>query len=357
VGLSLVVCHLVGGVASAQTQLRDYQPGVTPDGAVYFLPMTALQISVKIEKTTYQPGDFARYAQRYLRLSDVSLEPSVSYRVLSMEQAPYAVADTTKAYAIRFNARTVAANVALAEDGRLLAINAEPKEEVQLPSAFVPAIKPATVNPRQFMSEEILAAGSTTKMAELTAREIYDLRENRNLLIKGQADFMPQDGAQMKLMLNQLDEQDKALTSLFQGTLERDTTEHVITIIPAAPVDHQVLFRLSQVTGLVDADDLSGIPYYIKIEDLQTVPPVDEAAAVKVKKKQYEAGVYVNVPGRMRVSVYQGIDLLQAVEHPAPQFGNVELLSGELFNKRYTTHLWLHPLTGAVERLEAEQPK
>ena len=59
------------------------------------------------------------------------------------------------------------------------------------------------MNPRRYLTEEILAAGSTAKMAELTAREIYDLRENRSLLIKGQADFMPQDGQQLKLMLQQ----------------------------------------------------------------------------------------------------------------------------------------------------------
>ena len=42
---------------------------------------------------------------------------------------------------------------------------------------------------------------------------------------------------------------------------------------------------------------------------------------------------------------------------PAAQFGNVELLSGELFNKHYGTHLWLNPVTGAIDKLEAEQPK
>jgi hypothetical protein len=90
---------------------------------------------------------------------------------------------------------------------------------------------------------------------------------------------------------------------------------------------------------------------------LQTVPPVDEEAAAKVKKKQYEAGVYVNIPGRMRATLYQGIDVLQTQEHPAAQFGRVELLSGDLFNKHYDTHLWLNPVTGAVDRLQAEEPK
>ena len=59
----------------------------------------------------------------------------------------------------------------------------------------------------------------------------------------------------------------------------------------------------------------------------------------------------------MRLTVYRGGEQLAKSELPAAQFGNVELLSGDLFNKRYTTHLWLNPLTGAVDRLEAEQPK
>jgi hypothetical protein len=39
---------------------------------------------------------------------------------------------------------------------------------------------------------------------------------------------------------------------------------------------------------------------------------------------------------------------------PAAQFGRTELLSADLFDKRYTTHLWLNPVTGAIDRLDAE---
>ncbi len=68
-------------------------------------------------------------------------------------------------------------------------------------------------------------------------------------------------------------------------------------------------------------------------------------------------GIYVNIPGRLRSSVSDARETLVTAEFPAGQFGNIELLSGALFNKRYTTHLWLHPLSGAVEKLEAELPK
>ena len=40
------------------------------------------------------------------------------------------------------------------------------------------------------MNQEILSAGSNAKIAELTAEEIYDIRDSRTALIKGEADNM-----------------------------------------------------------------------------------------------------------------------------------------------------------------------
>ena len=124
IALALIVCQLTTSVA--QTQISSYKPGVTTDGAIYYLPKTALRIRVQVEKTSYQPGDFSRFAQRYLRLNDVAQESSVAFRVLTVSQEAIAVPDTTKAYALKFNAKTAAANVRLSDDGCLLAINGDP---------------------------------------------------------------------------------------------------------------------------------------------------------------------------------------------------------------------------------------
>ena len=224
--LSLILSSLSFSAAMAQTQLSSYRPGLTPEGAVYFLPKTALRISVLVEKTTYQPGDFAPYALRYLRVADVSQDPATSFRVVGITQTPCPVPDTTKVYAVKFNPTTVASRMVLSDDGRLLGLNVDDARDVVLPAPFAPQPQPAIVNPRQYMSEEILSCGSTAKMAELTAHEIYEVRENRSLLVKGQADFMPQDGRQMQIMLDELDKQDRSLSSLFLGVTQRDTTEH-----------------------------------------------------------------------------------------------------------------------------------
>ena len=338
----------------AQTSTDQYIPGATTEGAIYFLPKTAIRVAVRIEKTTYTPGEFSAYAERFLRLNNVGMEPSTSYRIISLSQSAFGVRDTEKAYAIRFSNKTSAINVAQADDGVLLAINAEPAPQEE-PAVFKPARKRQTVNPRQFMNEEILAAGSVAKMAQLTAQEIYDIRDSRNQLVKGQADFMPQDGDQMKLMLSQLDQQDHSLTSLFAGTTVCDTTEEVFIITPDQELQQQPLFRFSRHFGLVDADDMSGTPYYISIKNLTQLPPIDEEAAKK--KKKAANGLYYNVPGKLRSTIQSGNDIISKEDFPAAQFGNVELLSAELFNKHYGTRLWMNPLTGGIDKLEAEQPK
>lgn len=363
--LSLLTSYLSPLTSSAQTVSSFYQPGVTAEGAVYFLPKTAVRVTVEVEKTTYTPGDLCQYAERYLRLRDVSPTPSVGYRITAIRQEPVAVADTTKRYAVKFDPRTSATNIRLSDDGVLVGINTEVRSEKQEVRDYTqPKNNPLTshsspltskLNPRQFMSEDALAAGSTSKMAELIAQDIYEIRDSRNQLVRGQADNMPKDGEQLRLMLNQLNLQDRALTSLFAGITVSDTTRHTFLIVPDSVIVRDILFRFSQKLGLVDADDLAGVPYYINIDDLSTVPapaPVDPR-----KKLKPIDGIFVNIPGRLRATVSDGQQAIITSEFPAGQFGNVELLSGSLFNKRYTTRLWLNPLSGAIERLDAEQPK
>ena len=354
---TFIIALLLGTTSSlAQTAISEYKPGVTSEGAVYYLPKTAIRITLQVEKTIYTPGEFCKYSEKYLRIKDVPSNPSTKFRLISVHQEPFAIADTSKCYAVKYDARTSACNVRLSDDGILLAINQDIKQQAPVKVVNELKTKPITKSPKSYLSEEILSAGSTSKMAELTAQEIYEIRESRSMLAKGQADFMPKDGQQLKLMLQELNEQDQALTSLFTGVTVSDTTAQTITYVVNNPVKRDVLFRFSSDFGLVDSDDLSGTPYYIYIEDLKTVAEPVPADPKKVAKPQL-SGIYVNIPGKMRSTIFNAKDQIAANEFPAPQFGNVELLSGALFNKRYTSRLILNPLTGAVEKLEAEQPK
>ena len=58
-------------------------------------------------------------------------------------------------------------------------------------------------------SEELLMAGSTAKQAEVAAKQIYRIRESRLNILTGEADNLPPDGEAMKLVIQQLEEQEK----------------------------------------------------------------------------------------------------------------------------------------------------
>ena len=347
--MAMACCSLL----NAQTEVAQYRPGVTENGITYFLPRTCLHITVTAERTVYVPGEFCGYANRFLRLKNVPQNRYEEWEIKGITVTPYGSADKKQAYTIKLKPKTSAPLVSLSADGRLLAINAAASEPAELSQPSVKKTKAETTNPANFKTEAILAAGSTSKMAELTANEIYDIRENRSLLTKGQADFMPKDGEQLRLMLKELDEQEQALLSLFSGTSSSETHVFTLDYVPAGEVEHHVLFRFSKHLGMVDADDLAGAPFYIDIKDLHTLPAVADLPAKP--KKEIEDVRYV-VPGRAAVSINGSAGEVYAAQIPMSQFGRIEHLGGDLFNKKFTTKVFLSPETGGILKIEGEEP-
>lgn len=320
------------------------------EGTDYYLPKTALRFTVKVEKTQYTPGRLAPYAHRFLR-TDVKQEATTTYRLLGIDMAPYAVPDTSRHFTLITDKKHSVNKVCRADNGQLLAINADASAVATPSPKFTPSPKPALPNPHDYMTEDILNAGSNAKMAELTAQEIYDIRDSRNQLNRGEADFMPKDGTQMAIMLGNLDKQEAALTQLFTGTTVKDTTWTNIDFVPTRE-GQQVLFRLSKWLGLVDADDLSGAPYVVTVTDKHTVAQ-PQPTPQNQKEDKNDIGLRVSQPSKIKVTVAHGQQVIGSYEVSAPQFGTVESLSGELFGKKQSAKLIFDPLTGSVKSIEA----
>ena len=313
--------------------------GLPSEGQTYYLPKTAVRFHLLIEKQTYTPGDFAAYAERYLHMGNIQQQEQVSHRVVNCQLTTAGVRDTTKCYTLRLKGKGEAADVRLSDDGILLAVNAEPVQPSNTP-AYSPQSKPRQQSPKKFLSAEVLSAGSTAKMAELTVQQMLDLREHRQQLATGEAEDMPNDEKQLQLMLQQIDQQHDALMTLFTGTIRRDTTMQVVTLCPEQESEREVVFRLSRQRGLVDKDDLSGVPFYMTVKNLY--PNLSQPQ--EDKKGDW---LYVNLPGTASITLQQEDLSLATFEVPLAQFGHTEQRSYDPF-KRYVTHLTLHPATGAV---------
>ena len=344
--LGIMPLYLFTSLPISAQEITRMSPGRTPDGLVYFLPKTAVRFNLLVEKKTYTPGRFARYADKYMRIPNIEQEPQTSFRVAQYELTLLGVRDTSKCFSVKMKGgKFETADVKLSTDGVLQAINATPQTPVVRPP-FKAAPKQPAVDPQKYLSAEVLAASNLGKMAELTAQQIIELQEDREQLITGDADETPQDDEQLYRMLKEIDQERDALMSLFVGTVTRDTTEHVITICPDREVQQEVIFRLSSRLGLVDKDDLSGTPFYMSIQNLTPAP-----YGIPENKKQ--EGLYVNKPSMIRLTLYQDDIALDSFDLPMAQFGFMELRDASLF-KRYDAQLRLSPITGAVDFLRAD---
>ena len=317
----------------------------------YYLPKTAIHINLLIEKTTYEPGQFAPYAGKYMKLDNVQLAPSTTYRIIKTDMYAVAEPDSAKQFKLSLDKKHHVVKAVRSDNGLLLAINADAKSAKPLPT-FTPSPQKAPLNPKDYMSQDIISATSTAKMAELTANEIYDIRDSRTQLSRGEADFMPKDGAQLRIMMNELDTQEKALLQVFAGTTRKDTTLATLYFVPRNETERELLFRFSKYFGLVDADDLSGTPYYIGIAKTKAVD--NDADPGAEKKDKNDIGLRVNIPAKMEATIFAANkSQLARKVFTAPQFGKVEALSGELFGKKQSSKLILDPLNGSILSIEA----
>ncbi len=344
-----VFCHLT---VLAQPETVPLSAGVTADGVTYFLPKTVFRLHVLVEKRTFQPGPYANYASRYLHLEGIRQDAEQDCQVVGMDMTQIGVRDTSKCYSLRLKGgKNEAAEVVLSEDGVLLAFNDQPMK-TQAHRPFQPVGRQTAVNPKQYLSSEVQMASSKAKQAQLVARQIADLQERRQQLLMGEADEMPQDDRQLQTILREIDRSQQALLSLFTGRETCDTTEHTLELVPHKEVKREVVFRISRQQGLVDKDDLSGVPYYLTVEDLYKT----DTAKYPLAENKKNEGLYVNVPGRIRLSFFRDDEPLATFEKSAAQFGFVELRNAYLL-KRYVTHLQLHPATGVIVKTVADMEK
>lgn len=349
---ALAACALIAAYATAQTQVTTGVQYGKKYGVTYMLPRTEIAISVKATKHSYQPGEFSQYAARYLRLDNVKQEAEVYWTFDDVSLSIVGVPDADNIYFVEMKDRTTAPLMELTEDGIVRSINMPFSGITPESQSADNSNKSASpLDPRQFLTEEILMASSRAKQAELVSKEIFNLRESKRDLISGNAENTPKDGGQLQIMLDNLNQQEEALTQMFQGIETTETTATEIRIEPHATAEQEVAFRFSSKLGVVDKDDLSGEPVYISIVNEETIPEPSEE--VQQDKKKLE-GVAYNVPGQAQVTLTYNHGTLVDKEVALTQFGSKEYLAPLLFNRNTVTKVQFDVNTGGLIKIDRE---
>lgn len=351
--ISAIAAVLTLGVSAQSTQKLTANKA-SEYGIIYSLPVTMIDITIEAEHVVKQPGEFFKYAKKYLNADPIT-EPAESWTVKSITITPRGVSDPEEQYLMQFKNGSTPYLI-LSEDNIPLAINTEeiaPVDRPALPQAAAPTPTPLqTTAARQVITEEMMQSQSTAKRAELAAAQIYALRQSRTDLITGQADQMPPDGDAMKLVMDNIDAQEAALTAMFLGTEQRSTAVETISYTPAEETTKQVIARISALNGIVPSDDLSGDPVYLSLTVTERGKlPINEKGETKRFPK---GGVAYRIPGKARIDISFDGSMMATEELDIAQYGVVFGLDPGLFtDKKAPAYLLLSPTTGSILELGA----
>ncbi|MDD3355892.1 MAG: DUF4831 family protein [Dysgonamonadaceae bacterium] len=338
----------------AQTPIRHNALKSNDYGVVYSLPITQLDFELNITKTTYKRGEYYQYAKQYLNIDNPILEDKVVYSLNGVEIHNVGIPDKNQSYLIPFKSNTVEPYVYLTKEGLICAINDTPPIDDKMKTSSPQTVSPSTVDAQSLLTEEILLAGSRSKQAELIAKQIFALRMSRSDILTGEADNMPPDGNAYKLVMDQINMQEKALVELFEGNIKTEYIMKTISVIPKNEnIEREVIFRFSEKLGLTSADDLAGEPVYLTLINKNPQPQVELTdKQIRQLEKKFSEGVVYNIPSKAQLTVNFRNQALANKEVDVVQYGSQDVLTRRMFDSRkQPIKVIFYPELGAIRQI------
>lgn len=354
--IGILTLVLGAGLLSAQNTVKMSAVKSTDYGVAYSLPKTVIKVKAEAQKTTRKAGEFYEYAQRYLNISDPITQDETVYSITNIKAVTQGTPDKENSYLVEFRSNTTAPYVTLTKDGMICAINADAEfsnnefdaENIQTLVSHLP-------NPNTYLSEETLRAGSKARQAEMIARQIFKLRETKTNILTGEADNMPPDGDAYKLVIQQIDEQEKALTSMFKGTESTENISQTFSVTPTdKDIEKEILFRFSKKRGFVDSDDLSGEQVTLTLinKQPQQEPPLLTPKEQKDVEKKFSQGIIYNIPSKASLKIDYANKAWVDKECDVVQYGTQDVLAPKMFdNNKLPIKVIFFPDLGAVKQI------
>ncbi len=353
--LAISLAALAACGASAQTVTRLAATKANDYGIAYSLPQTVVDITLEAEQTVATPGEFYNYAERYLgapAARKAVRTASTKWKLLSVTMQERGVIPSgAEQYLMQFKGGTPVF-VTLSDLGLPLTVNVD-ENPIETEAPELPVARPLSASPleskaaRYAVTEDMLQSSSLAKRAQLAADQIMQLRQSRQDYLTGQAENMP-DGAALKLILENINAQEEALTAMFLGTVRTATSVTTVTYTPGtSSVSDRVIARLNPLKGFVAADDLSGAPVYLDYTVLtQGKLPVTEKGVEKTFPK---GGVPYCIPGTAKLKVEYDGHTVGSGTFDVSQLGVVFGLEPSFFsNKKEPGYAIFDPITGAL---------
>lgn len=321
---------LVQMTASAQT-------GSDPTGYVtYSLPQTVLSLEVEAVRETFYAGPYAKYAEKYLGIKP-RMKDENSVQLTELKMTPLVEADQNGRYSVNIKKGTLNPSVfSLSAAGLVTFSDAEfgdasvwrfpVKSEGDFSGKGVSSNltseattlyrneKKESAYNRVSVQQNMVVEKSLEQKAAETANTILDLRRQRLQIVTGDTDAT-YSGEAMGAAIEELTRLEQEYMTLFTGYSDYQTQKMRFDVIPEAGRENQmyIAFRISDKSGLVPADDMSGKPVVMEI--------VPQAIAQTELRNSASNVIHYRIPAICTVKLKNGADLLLQSRIPVYQLG------------------------------------
>lgn len=338
----------------ALTSINDNYLKQEESAVVYYSPATTIVLDFQYTEETLEKGVYAEYAEELLGIRDAITESEKSYSLTGVDIVTRTEVDLNRVHKVAADKAFPVQLLTINERGLLVGYNLPPTANEQRPKAprqeTVTKIEPA--RPLQ-LPEEFLDAKKPADEARAIAKYIFHLREVRTYLLSGELEHAPADGEAMRLVLEELDSQERQLVELFIGTRTFVTKHERIQCRPMGDSfkrwDKDLYF--SRENGFTTEENVDAEKIEIRTEFQHQFLQPAEAQPKKNKKEPVvsePSQIVYNLPGNANVLVtYRGQQLRSKVV-PVAQFGVDVPLSKDLFTGNTLPVITFNEKTGNI---------
>lgn len=330
--LLVMVALSVPFVSGAKTK-SDPQGTLT-----YCLPSTVIALEVTAVQENFYAGPYARYAEKYLGIKARQADQT-SFQITEIKMTPMVEPDQEHRYSVVLqNGQLDATFLKLSSAGLVSFADAVTDRPVnwRFPVAVYGDFSDKGVNSnltseaavlykknknessfsKVSVQQDVIVAKTPEQKAAETAEMIVKLREHRLQLVTGDADAA-YSGEALKAAIDELARLEKEYMSLFVGYTETQEQKKNFEVIPdgARETQKYIAFRISDVAGLVPADNLAGKPVIMELlpQEIAPVPELTEEQIKKMSKKAPVILAHYRIPAVCTVKVTAGpTELLQS---------------------------------------------
>lgn len=276
--LAFIVTLTLATTLSAQSLVRTgfYMENGNP---VISNPQNSVTVSITVEKRSFIPGQFARYAQKMLGVRASLAERTETSIVVAelSEQIP---------------------------SGELVKVEPQTVEGIELP-------------PFRFDNR----AMSAEQQAQAAADMIFSLRRQRKELISGDAGENV-FGAGLKAALEYIEKTEKQCLDMFYGTNVRSVEQYRYTITPTASEKNYIVCRYREGVGILPLSDFSGDPIMVII-----TPTDGDTSSLPFATEKDKVRTEFLVAATCDIELLCGTDSLATLQMEMFQYGKKVVLS------------------------------